>query len=70
MRRKNEMKLSLPFVILTLNVILPASSLRFEADNIMLCDMLCDCSHMSLYHPKNKREIKSKKIDKKKRKSK
>jgi len=39
--------------------------------------MLCDCSHIPLHHPRNKRkakkrkrEIKSKKIDKKKRKSK
>ena len=38
----------------------------------MSCDILCDCGHVPLHCPRNKRKrkIKSKKIDKKKEKSK
>ena len=58
-----------------LNIILLALSSRIYAYDIILCDMSCDCGHMSLHHPrnkrnKNKRKIKSRKIDKKERKSK
>ena len=58
-----------------LDIILLALSPRIYAYDFTSCDMSCDCSHMSLHHPrnkknKNKRKIKSRKIDKKKRKSK
>jgi len=48
-----------------LDIILPAPSSRFQAYN-----MLYDHDHMPLYYLRNKEKIKSKKIDKRKRKSK
>ena len=36
----------------------------FYAYNLTLYNMLCDYSHIPLHHPRNKKEIKSKKIDK------
>ena len=43
-----------------LDVIFPASSPRFYAYYIMLCDMLCNHSHISLHCPKRKKEKKKK----------
>ena len=54
------------------NIILLVSSSIFKAYHIILYDMSCDHSHMPLHCSRNKRKrkIKSRKIDKKKRKSK
>ena len=54
-----------------LDIILPASFLMFQTYDAILCNMLCNYGHMPLYCPRNQRKkIKSRKIDKKKRKSK
>ena len=55
-----------------LNIILPALSPKIQAYDLISCDLLCDHSHMPLYHQRKrkikKRNNKSRKIDKRKEK--
>jgi len=58
------------------NIIVLVSSTPFQIYDIILCNALCDHNHIPLHHPRKekekenqkKRNIKSRKIDKKKRK--
>jgi len=55
----------------TFDIIVPVPSIMFQTYDIISCDASCDCGHVPLHHPKeNKRKIRLRKIDKKKRKSK